>query len=259
MFDDGRVDEAIQHLSNAVRISPTFFDARNNLGKVLLKQGKLNEAVVCFNELLKRKKDSAELYYNLGIALNLQNKYEEAVKCFARALELDAKYPDAHNKMGTALLAAGKNIEAIKYLNEALRISSNDAGLYEKLGNAYAQSGRYEQAIQNWTKTAELKPDSANVLNNLAWLLATVNNTFVQDANKAIELAHHACELTDYNEPSYMDTLAVAYAAAGRFEDAVMTAQQAVDTAKSSGQEKLASEIQNRLELYQAGRPYRGK
>ena len=259
LFEAGRFDEAAVHLNNALRIQPGYFAAGNDLGKVYIKQGKLDEAVACFNELLKRKKDSAELYYNLGLALTLQNKYEEAVKCFAGALELDAKYPDAHNRMGTALLATGKNVEAIKYLTEALRISSNDAGLYEKLGNAYAQSGRYEQAIQNWTKTAELKPDSANVLNNLAWLLATANNTFVQDANKAIELAHHACELTDYNEPSYMDTLAVAYAAAGRFKDAVMTAQQAVDTAKSSGQEKLAGEIQSRLELYQAGRPYRGK
>lgn len=259
LFAEGRLDEAVVHLRNAIQTHPGYLPAGNELGKVYLKQGKFNEAVACFNELLKRNKNSAEVYYNLGIALSLQKKYEEAIKHFAKALELDPKYPDAHNNMGIALLATGKNAEAIKYFNEALRIRSNDAGLYENLGNAYVQSGKYDLAVRNWAKALDLKPNNTEIINNMAWVLATTGDISVQDANKAVELAQHACELTGYKNPNFLDTLAAAYAAAGRFDNAVKTAKQALDIAKSGGQEDLINEIQNHIKLYQAGQPYRQK
>jgi spermidine synthase len=154
------------------------------------------------------------------------------------------------------LLARGKINEAIPHLNEALRMGINKAKIYAYLGTAYNQLGKYELAIRNWSRAAELKPDSADVLNNLAWLLATVEDSTIQDANKAIEFAQRACELTEYKEPAILDTLAVAYAAAGRFTDAVTTAEQAVSAAKARGQENMVSEIQSRIELYKTGRSY---
>ena len=256
LFAAGRLDEAVVHLRNAIQTHPGYLAAGNELGRVYLRQSKFNEAVACFNELLKRNKNSAELYYNLGIALSLQKKYEEAIKYFAMVLELDTKYPDAHNNMGTALLAAGKNTEAIKYLNEALRISSNDAGLYEKLGNAYVQSGKYDLAVRNWAKALDIKPNSTEVLNNLAWVLATTGDVSVQDANKAVELAQHACELTGYKNPSFLDTLAAACAAAGRFADAVETARTAINLADDANQPQLKSIIQGHLGFYTQGKPY---
>jgi tetratricopeptide (TPR) repeat protein len=55
----------------------------------------------------------------------------------------------------------------------------------------------------------------------------------------------------------YLDTLAVAYAAAGRFNDAIAAAQKAIELARSAGQTQIVSEIETRLELYRAGRAYR--
>jgi tetratricopeptide (TPR) repeat protein len=259
LFDEGRVTEAIQHLSNAVRISPTCFDARKNLGKVLLRQGKLNEAIACFNELVKRRKESAEVYYNLAVASGMQGKYDDAIKYYAKTLDMDPKYPDAHGRMGTALLAAGRTKEAIAQLNEAVRINPDQVEAYINLGKAYSQLGKYEPAIQNWLRAVQLDANNVNTLNNLAWLLATADNISVQAANKAIEFAQRACELKGYNEPELLDTLGAAYAAGGRFNDAVTTARQAVDVAKARGREDLAGEIENRIKLYQSGQRYRQK
>jgi spermidine synthase len=105
----------------------------------------------------------------------------------------------------------------------------------------------------------ELKPDNVPVLNDLAWLLATTGDVSAEDANKAVKYAQHVCDLTGYKKPEFLDTLAVAYAAAGRFEDAVNTANQAIDIARAGNQEDLANEIQSRMKLYQAGQPYREK
>jgi tetratricopeptide (TPR) repeat protein len=259
LLDEGRDGEAVQHLRKAVQINPSASMARKDLGKVLLKQGKLNEAIECFNELTKCKQDSAEAYYYLAVASGMQKKYDDAIKYLTSVLKLDPKYPDAHYKMGIALLAMGKPNEAVVYLNEALRIDANQPDVYIDLGTAYSQLDKYEPAIQNWTKAAELKPNSAEVLNNLAWLLATAGDVSAQDADRTIELAQRACELTGYKEPVPLDTLAAAYAAAGRFDDAVTTANKAVDAAKAMGRESIVGEIQERIELYQTGQRYRQK
>jgi len=256
LLEAGRVDEAVLHLSKAVRISPIFSDARNNLGKVFLKHGKLNEAIACFNELIKRKQDSAEVYYHLAMALSMQKKYDDAIKCLAKVLMLNPEYPGAHRKIGAVLLATGKIDEAIPHLNEALPTSTDQAQVYAELGAAYNQLGKYKPAIQNWTKAAELEPNSTGVLNNLAWLLATVNDASVRDADKAVKFALRACELTEHKNPVILDTLAAAYAAAGRFNDAIATAEQAINIVKASGRNDIINEIQNRVELYKAGRAY---
>jgi Flp pilus assembly protein TadD len=254
-------DDALAEFNyrKSLTLKPDYELVRNNLGKVLLKQGKLDEAAECFNELLRQKKDSAELHYNLAVVLCLQGKYDDAIKYFTKVLELNPKYPDAHYGIGAALLAAGRASEAVPNLNEALQTSTNVAEVYIKLGVAYMQMSKYEFAIQQFNKALELKSDRIEVLNYLSRLLATVGKVSIQDAVRAIELAGRACELTGYKNPEFLDTLAVAYAAAGRFDDAVKIAQQAIDVAKAIGQEDLCSEIRRRLELYKAGQPYRQK
>jgi superkiller protein 3 len=259
LSEAGRLSEAEMHLSKALQICPTNSEALNNLGVVFLKQEKFNEAIACFSKLLQHKKGSAETYYQMALVSGMQEKYDDAVKYLAKALELDPRYPDAHNKMGAALLAMGKTNEAIVYLNEALRINPRQAIVYANLGKAYEQSGEYEAAIRNWTKAVELKPDSIEVLTNMAWLLAVTGDVSAQAADKAIGFAKRACELRGYKDHNSLDALAAAYAAGGRFEDAVRTAQQAIDGAKADGREDLAGEIKNRMELYKTGQRYQQK
>jgi tetratricopeptide (TPR) repeat protein len=250
---------AEKNYRKALVVKPDYIPSENDLGRVLAKQGKLDEAVTCFNGLLMQKEDSVEAHSNLALVLSMQGKYDEAVKHFARVLELNPKYPDGHERMGELLIAAGKPEEAVEHLNEALQTSAGNSNVYAELGTAYNQLGKYDLAIQDWTKAIELAPDNADVLNDAAWLLATVSDESVRDADKAIEFAGRACEITWGKNPGFLDTLAAAYAAAGRFGEAVKTAEQAVDIADADGQKDLSNEIQQRLKLYQAGQPYRQK
>lgn len=258
-YEAGQLDEAEKHLSNAVRISPTFAKAISNLGRVYIKQGKTNEAISCFTNLLRQNENSADGHYDLALSLGMQKKYDEAIKHLARTLEIEPNYPDADNKMGIALLATGKPDDSIRYFNEALRINKDKSEVYGNLGTAYMRLGRYGPGIYNFNKAVEQKPDSIVNLNRLAWALATVEDTSLRNANKAIEAAGRACELTGNKEAEYLDTLAMTYAAAGRFEEAKTTAEKALNIAKSSGREDLAGEIEKRIKLYEARQPYRQK
>jgi Tfp pilus assembly protein PilF len=259
LLEAGRLDEAILHLDKALSITPMRPSAEENLGRIYLKQKKADKAEACFRNAIKSNKTSAELYISLGTALGMQKKSDEALKCLKQALELEPNSSDIHNKLGIALLTTGKPDEAVTHFKLALQTSTIPEGAYINLGLAYNQLGQYELAIQNWKKALELKPNSEAALNNMAYVLAAVDNPSIHDANKAIELAQRACELTEYKEPAMLDTLAIAYAAAGKFDDAKATAEKALNIAKKMGRENLAIEIQNRIKLYQASQQYRQK
>jgi len=94
------------------------------------------------------------------------------------------------------------------------------------------------------------------ILNNLAWRLATSPDPKVRDGTQAVPLAQRACELTHYQKTIYIGTLAAAYAEAGRFDDAISTAQKACTLASKSGEQDLLRRNQELLVLYRAHQPY---
>jgi tetratricopeptide (TPR) repeat protein len=262
LFEAGRLDEAISHLNKALSIVPKMAEAEDNLGRVYLKQRKADKAVACFKKVIEKNEASLEVYLNMVSALGMQKKYDEALKYLGKAMELSPDNPDIHNKMGMALLATGRPGEAIthfKYVLQTNKIPADKmpAEVYANLGSAYIQVGKYGLAIENLNKVIELKPDNIDALNKLAWLFAAIDDTSIHNAQKAVEFAQRGCELTGYNDPMLLDTLAVSYAAAGRFDEAKTTSEKALNIAKSSGREDLAGKIQERIKLYEAGQPYR--
>ena len=259
LFEAGRPDEAISHLNKALFITPNRPETEENLGIIYLKQKKADKAVACFRKVIDSNKTSAELYSSLGSALGMQKKYDEALNYFKQALELKPNSSDIHNKMGMTLLATGRGDEAITHFKYVLQTNKIPAETYANLGSAYIQVGRYDMAIENLTKAIELKADNIDALNKLAWLFAAVDDASIHDAQKAVEFAQRGCELTGYKDPMLLDTLAVAYAAAGRFDEAKATANKALNIAKEAGWENLAIGIQERIKFYEAGQPYRQK
>ncbi len=112
------------------------------------------------------------------------------------------------------------------------------------------------EAVGHWEQAIQLRPEYAEAKNNLAWLLATIAPTEGGDPLRAVSLAEEACQLTENRVPTYLDTLAVAYAAAGRFNDATATAGKAVEVARAAGQQQEVSQLETRLQLYRSGHPY---
>ncbi|MGA2680053.1 MAG: tetratricopeptide repeat protein [Sedimentisphaerales bacterium] len=259
LFNEDRISEAERHFGNALRIDPGFDPALPNLARTYMKEGKYNEAIPVYEELIKRNYKNAELYYNLAMAFGMQEKYNDSIKYFNKSLELNPSDPDTHKQLGITLLAAGKTDEAIGQFNESLRIKADQSVVYENLGTAYGQLGKYEPAVQNWTRAIELNPDNIDALDKAGWFLAVRGKVSAEKANQAIAYAQRVCELTKYTVPAHLDTLGAAYAAAGRFAEAKATAEKALKLSRETGQGDLADAIENRIKLYEAGQPYREK
>jgi tetratricopeptide (TPR) repeat protein len=118
------------------------------------------------------------------------------------------------------------------------------------------QQGRVREAVGYLLKAAEIDPGHPEVDINLAWLLATSSDADIRDGRRAVELAERGCRIIGFKEPIPVGILAAAYAEAGRFEEAIATAQKACALASASGEQNLLKRNQELLALYRAHQPY---
>jgi len=116
--------------------------------------------------------------------------------------------------------------------------------------------GRTREAVAQYREALKLDPDLSTALNNLAWVSATSPDDGLRNGTEAVRLAERACALTHYAQPWFVATLAAAYAEAGRFPEAVATAEKAEQLAANTGQAAVAAKDRQMLGLYRAGKPY---
>ena len=200
--------------------------------------------------------DRSDSYSYLGNLYFKEGRLEESIACFTRSLEESPDDASTLAKLGTALVRAGEFERAMARFSEALRIRPDLAEAHNSLGGILQRQGRLDEAIFHLRQAMRIRSDWIVPMNNLAWILATRGEPGSRDPGEAVKLAERVCELGGHERPDLLDTLAVAYAAAGRFPEAIATAEQAVRLASSSGQERLALEIRKHLRLFMEGRSY---
>ena len=138
----------------------------------------------------------------------------------------------------------------------ALRVTADNHIAHAHLGSALLKKGEPAKTIDHYLESIRLRPDSADVANNLAWLLATARNPELRNPYLALRLAERAAALTQRQVPMVLDTLAAAFAANRRFDEAVATSQESADVARSRGLEAQERASLQRLAQYRAGKPY---
>jgi len=157
----GRVQEAIEHFEQALRIKPDFAEAHYDLGDDLLRLGRVQEAIGHWEQALRIKPDYAEAHNNLGIALRRLGRIQEAIGQYEQALRIKPDYAEAHNNLGVALEQTGRVQEAIEHYEQALRIKPDYADAHYNLGGALVQVGRVQEAIEHYEQALRIKPDYA--------------------------------------------------------------------------------------------------
>jgi tetratricopeptide (TPR) repeat protein len=209
--------------SHAVTLSDAeLLTARASLGDIYSSENLYDEAAVEYGKALEYKPDAPALHCSLGRALAMQKKFDAAQSEYETALRLNPSYIDAHYELALALSNQHKSAEAIAEYRAALKIHGN----------------------------------FSDALNNLSWILAADPNAQLRNGAEAVQLAEQACALTHNTQAVKVGTLAVAYAEAGRFDDAVNTAQKAHDLAVAQGKADLAARDLELLQLFRARRPY---
>ncbi|MHC4499894.1 MAG: tetratricopeptide repeat protein, partial [Planctomycetota bacterium] len=185
-----------------------------------------------------------------------QSYWRNTITLCEHAIDVTEDNYKAHFLITTVLVDQGRFEEAVAHNREALRIRPNYFNALGGLAAALARLGKTEEAVAYYTQALRLEPNDVFSLNNLAWIYATQKGTQFRNPKRAVRLAEQACKLTNYEDPAILDTLAAAYAADGRFTEAIETAEKAFQLADSTDQEDLAREIHDHLMLFKAGRHY---
>ena len=253
----GQLDEAIAHFQKALEIQPDNARVHNNLGNALLQNGQLDEAIAHFQKALEIQPNLAVVHDNLGAVFLKKGQIDEAIARFRRALDIQPGLVEAHYNLGLALFQKGQLDSAIAHFAKVLEIQPDLADAHANLGTVFLQKGQVAEAMVHFQKVLELQPQNIQVLNNLAWMLATSPDASVRNGTRAIGLAQQAEQLSGGKDPAIITILAAAYAEAGRFPEAVATAQQALQLASIQTNTAVLNALQTQIKCYQAGSPFR--
>ena len=252
----GRGDEAVEQYQHELRIDPGNARAYAGLGNARSTQGWRDEALKMYSRALQLAPDLAEAHWNFGSALLDQGRTNDALVEMKKGAELSPKFVDLRRRLGEALVKSGRPAEAVPYFEDVARAEPTNAPTRLAVGQAYLADRKYSEAENNFKQALRLEPDSPICLNSLARLFATCPNADFRNGSEAVRLAERACELTKRKNPEMLDTLAAAYAEAGKFSDAVKTAREAQTQAEALYDSKTATAARQRGELYQTGKAY---
>lgn len=197
--------------------------------------------------------NDAGAWYRKGVSLAKLGNSSEALKCVQRAIELDPNDVRFYNNLGVLLQQAG-NIDAAKScLLKALQIRPRNEDVLRNLGLILQGEGNTSGAIDYFERALEVDPEAMEIANNLAWILATTEDPNYRNGKDAVRWAEQVSESTKHQNPEFLDTLAAAYAQAGRFAEAVHWQSRAVELVAAP----LKPAYQSRLELYRRRKPFR--
>jgi thiol-disulfide isomerase/thioredoxin len=150
--------------------------------------------------------------------------------------------------------------DALEYVqrNQALlRDDREFPKLLVWMGDELLAAGRIESGLQQYRAALAIDSQYLIAMNNLAWQLATHPDESIRDGSQAVHWAEHAARLTRHGDAGVLDTLAAAYAEAGRFADAVNAVDRARQLAERSGQRDLAARLKQRADGYRRQQPFR--
>lgn len=236
--EDGRYDDALSEFEKALSINPTSGSALYNKASTLRRTGKLEEAILVYNEALKyQQNDRWKSYGGLGMATFDLGRYDEAKKYFAGAIRSNPNFNEGYVMLARALIELDEIKPAVEALDIAVRRMPTDF---------------------IW-------------MARLARILATHEDDDVRNPKMAKMLVEHACQLCQNRHPKVLDTAAAVHAELGDYENAIKFANAAMQLSEALSvaaaerhEEKVsadwhgyAQEVEKRLELYRRGLPYR--
>jgi len=196
---EGKNDEALEQINEAIRIFPQYFEARLSLGNHLLKAGRLNDAIAELDRAREINPNDERLYQSFGLILMQQKNYAVAVAVFAEAFRLNPRNPLNTLMRASALIyqasaidtSSSTGAEQQRYLlskaEQALSQTSDLSGGKIKpdhltLGMFFVLKGEFDRAVAELEEYLRKSPDSSNA----AAIRAEVNRLKNKDAKQKV-------------------------------------------------------------------------
>ena len=225
-------------------------DAHHTRGMVMHATGDAGGAVVSFTEAVRLSPELAFARLGRAACYALLGDHAAVIDDCDAVAELAPGVWRAFELRGAAKQALGDFDGALSDFDEAVRLAPSSVLPLHYRAGVHTARGDHAAAVREYLEALARDPRHAATFNQLAWVWATCPDDAVRNGERAKAFATRACELTDWRDAGYLDTLAAAHAECGEFADAVAWQQKALGTAD-------APEYRERLEQYRSRLPAR--
>jgi Flp pilus assembly protein TadD len=164
---ENREDEAIAQFRTVLQDSPNNLVARNSLGKALANMGRVDEAIEQLIVALRASPNNSTILNNLGKAFLQKGRVDDAIDEFRKSVAIDSDHAEGHYSLGTGLAKKGDVDEAIAEFRKALAIDPDDAMARNNLGVELLRKGDPGDAIPEFVEALRLNPDDRSARANL--------------------------------------------------------------------------------------------
>jgi Flp pilus assembly protein TadD len=164
-------------LRHTIDVNPNVAFAHTNLGSILLKEGRLDDAVEHFSKALDLDPGNAQAENNLGMTLVRLGRAPEAETHYRRAVELNPRYVKAYENLSAMYVQGGRLDVAAASLQAALQIEPSDAKALNDLGVVFMRSGRAGEGLDAFQRAVGVEPGNPQYRTNLGRALMQLGRT----------------------------------------------------------------------------------
>ncbi len=249
----GGTDTALHYLQEVLRFDPESDHVHQTLGEIHLLRGNLQLAEKFYREAVRLKPGIAINHEGLANVHSRLGRADLALPAFDRAISLDPNRADPYRQRAAVHEALGNLDLAVADCDKAIELQPEGADTFFIRGQLHKQLGNHQLALRDLEHSVKLKADNVWAVGSLAWHLATCADPNIRDGRRAVAIATRACELSQWKHYGALDALAAAYAENNQFEEAIRSEARAIELAPAAAR----PELQARLTLYRARKPYR--
>ena len=196
-------------------------------------------------------------YGNIGLVLSDEQNDASALIFLQRAADQNPLYPVAHENLGITLTKLKHYDEGMRQFSVEANLDPASAKPHFMMGKSLLEQGRDAEAVKELRAALQLDPSDLQMVILLANLLASDEDPAARNGAEALALAEKLVKQTGDQQPAALDTLAMADAEIGRFDEAIRLEQKAVKLGEANGPKVDLEVMQRRLGCYQQHKPWR--
>lgn len=250
-IDAEKFDEAEENFRRAVAADPLFADLRVALAAILVQNNKPGEALEQYQLALDLSPKHPRASFGAAFLLQRSGRDQEAIPYYRVALETTPGHRPSRTNLAQALFETEQYDEALGELTLLVAEEPNDISMRLVEVGTLIKMDRFREALGRLEAGVTELEGHAALKQTLARFLATVRDDELRDGERAMLLADELFKAEE--APENAETLAMALAAAGRFDEAVQVQQVLLATAQEAGRENLVQAVTQNLERFRRG------